>query len=226
MKNNVLKRMGAYIIDLMLVVSISSVIFYCVSYIKPVAKYYESYNNYYKQAETYLKEFRDEKITQEEYNELKKDLTYKLDKYNVVATSILSATILGYFVIFAYYKNGITFGKKVCKLQIKSDNNKRVTMLQLFIRSIFLYGLLNNISKLALLCFTKDLVYYNAIYYVGMFLSLVEIAILLSIVMSKKGIGLHDMIAKTKVVTIDEKEENISEADYKEIKEEIDESSK
>ena len=118
--------------------------------------------------------------------------------------------IIGYFVIFNKVTDGCTLGKRITKLRIISADNGNVSMLQLFIRSLFLYQFVYYIFRLIVINFMDINSYYSATSFVSNIQLFLEVAILMMISIRADGRGIHDLLAKTRVVRVD-REGNIVE---------------
>lgn len=244
----VLKRVVAYMIDIILV-SLVSTFLTSNSYInKDYNKYtstYEKYEESYEEYSEFLSDFEevydDKKITEEEYDELKeesktyisylKDIeldkelaqkeyenivenineeyfkieenySYKLVKLSIIPTIISLLCILMYFVVLQYYCNGQTLGKKLMKLQVKSNNDRRLNILNYLIRCLIVNEVfVNIISVVFLLILNKQgYILYSQIIYVITYI--LEVAIIFSITFNKEHRGLHDIVSNTKVIEL------------------------
>lgn len=242
----VLKRICAYLIDIILV-SLVATLISSNSYInKDYKKYqkaydeynskYENYNNYYAKLE---KCFHDEEISKEEYDELlemnkqhSKDLiiyyddekienneyekiienlsleysnieinySYKLLKYSTIPTIISLMCILLYFVVIQFCFDGKTLGKKIMKLKVVSNNDKKLNILNFLLRSLIVNEVFINILSLVMLMLLSknNYITYSKIIYVITYI--LEMAILFMMAFDKNNRGLHDYISNTKVI--------------------------
>ena len=109
----VFKRLGAYIIDILIVSIITAILSNIGTINYQMDKYMDSYNKAIKVTEKYQKE----EIKKSEYTKEIKKLSYKLEKNSTISTIISIAILLGYFGIFQYSCNGKTLGKRIFKLQ-------------------------------------------------------------------------------------------------------------
>lgn len=247
----VLKRIGAYLIDIILVSLVSTVLSSNVYINKDYKKYketydeynikYEEYVNYYSKLENY---YEDKKISDKEYKELIKydeiyikdlinyyvdenidkdeyenivdnlnleysneeiNYSYKLLRYSLVPTIINLMCILLYFVVFQFYFNGKTLGKKIMKLKVVSNNENKLNIVNYLIRCLIVNEVfINIISLICLITLSKNnFISYNKIIYVITYI--LEMVILFMMVFEKNNRGLHDYISNTKV--IEEKKE-------------------
>ena len=204
MKANSYKRVLAYLVDIMIISFVSLLLTYFV----PTS---ENYNKLNKEFETLTIDYRNQEVTMEEYLEKGTDINYQLNKEAVPQTIVSTVLSIIYFVVLAYFMNGETLGKKLMKIKITSNNDKKLTMNNYLIRALVIDSVLMNIiTIITILLFSKDiyLTSYNIISYVFSFVYIVSLAMIL---FSKNGRGLQDILANTKVIsteTIEEKQED------------------
>ena len=207
MKANSYKRVLAYLVDVMIISFVSLLLTYFI----PTS---ENYNKLNKEFENLTIDYRNQEVTMEEYLEKGTDINYQLNKEAVPQTIVSTVLSIIYFVVLAYFMNGETLGKKLMKIKITSNNDKKLTMNNYLIRALVIDSVLMKIiTIITILLFSKDiyLTSYNIISYV---FSLVYIVSLAMILFSKNGRGLQDILANTKVIsteTIEEKQEVLEE---------------
>lgn len=235
----ILKRVVAFIIDIVLV-SVIATFLTSNNYInKDYEKYTDMYNEYKKYSNTYndflfdieeittledlnslieenpeYKNYIEQSISSEDkltqikeiiqdnYKEQEEDYAYKLLKLSVIQKVISILCILMYFVVIQYYLNGQTLGKKLMKLQVKSNSGKKLTILNYFIRSLILNEVVISILNIiCILTLSKSgyITYNQIIYFVTYTL---EMTILFMVIFDKNRRGLHDYVANTKVVEL------------------------
>ena len=165
---------------------------------------YEDYSKYLENIDTdELSEKDIEKIktdSKEEYQKKLENYSYKLNKLSIVPKVISILCILLYFVVFQYYFDGQTLGKKLMKLQVVSNNGKQLTILNYFLRSLILNEIIINlISIICILTLNQSnyMIYNEIIYYVTYVL---EMTIIFMIMFDKNNRGLHDYAANSKVI--------------------------
>lgn len=203
MKANSYKRVLAYLVDVMIISFVSLLLTYFV----PTS---ENYNKLNKEFETLTIDYRNQEVTMEEYLEKGTDINYQLNKEAVPQTIVSTVLSIIYFVVLTYFMNGETLGKKLMKIKITSNNDKKLTMNNYLIRALVIDSVLMNIiTIITILLFSKDiyLTSYNIISYVFSFVYIVSLAMIL---FSKNGRGLQDILANTKVIsteTVEEKQE-------------------
>lgn len=241
-----LKRLGAYLIDIILIsllVTLLSSNKYINKdyekykivydgyiekhneydrYVKKLDKYYEdkkiSQSEYKKLLEyknEYTLELKDayenKKVSEKEYNkiieslseryvEIDNNYSYKLLKYSIIPTIINIMCILLYFVVIQYYFNGQTLGKKMMKLRVVQNNDKRLTIFNFLIRSLIINEVLFNICNIIclILLSKNNYIVYNQIIYIVTYIF--EMTIIFTMLFDKNNRGLHDYICNTKVI--------------------------
>lgn len=194
------KRIFAYIIDIMIISIISTLI---TSFIPLSSEYQRASDELY----ITLEDYNNEEITNEEYLEKVNEISYIANRESVSVSIITILIAASYFVILPYYMNGQTLGKKLMKIKVVSSNNKKLNILNYLIRSLFVGSiLLNTINVITILFLSKDL-YLKTYNITSTIFGAIYLVIFSMILFRKDGMGLHDMIAKTKV--INKSDENI-----------------
>ena len=242
-----MKRILAYLIDMMIVTLLTS----CLATLPIINVNYNTYENkvdkYNERIEPYVdflndfkKEYKDKKLDDEEFDKLQKDYieiinleeyfndkkiteteydeiyekvyneynqiyqdsNYELMKINYIPSIITMVITILYFVVFGYFCNGQTLGKKMMQLQVVSKDDKRVNILKLLLRTVILAGILTSILNLILLFSVNKEVYFVANEYIGIVSGIIEMIILVMVLYRKDKRGLHDMISGTKVIDL------------------------
>lgn len=199
MKSNLIfKRIGAYLIDILLVSLISTALSY-ISFINPK---YDEYMEVSEQYQEVLNDYYEEKINTTELNEKVQDLSYELNKTGYVYTAGSIVIAFLYFGVFAYVTKGQTLGKKLMNIKITSANEEKdLKLSNYFIRVFILNSIILNVLTLIAICFTKGT--YTKIYNVAANIDTILFLVIFFMVLFRKdGRGLHDILAGTKVVDI------------------------
>jgi len=124
----------------------------------------------------------------------------EVSKLNVYDDVITVSMFLLYFVVFVYFFEGETVGKRLLRVKIVDKNDKRASLWKLFLRAFVLYEIpftIYNLVASYVLGNDAFAVSYSIMYIVS---NVLMIAIAISIKASKDRRGLHDLIAGTKVV--------------------------
>lgn len=213
----IFKRIGAYLIDL-LVITLFSMILTKISFINPRYEEYVEVSTKYNEM---LNDYYEKKINITEFNSKVSEMSYDMNKSGFVYIIGDIAVIILYFGIYNFASKGKTLGKRIMNLQITSAKDKPLKIYNYLIRCILLNGIIMDIITLIAICFTRET--YFEIYSLGSnFNMMLQIIIFLSIMFSVNGRGLHDLIAGTKVInTKVSNEEVVKENKEEEIKEKV-----
>ena len=187
-------RAIAYLIDIILIAIISTGI---VMFI-PVNKNYDKYVEEYKQIQD---DFTNKKITLEEYMNKSVPVVYDVDYSNCPSIIIQVTVLVLYFVVFQAYNKGQTLGKKIMKIKIVGIDGKDLTTNQVAIRALIINSIFSNLLIIGALLFSnRDIYYYISLGLQGLE-GLIVIITLIMILFRKDGRGLHDLLAKTQVIS-------------------------
>lgn len=207
MNKYVYRRISAFLIDIFLVTFIST-IFSSISYVNPfIGNYkvaYDEYReNYKSESESVLTNPTIKNVV--DYSNKMSKQIYKID-YSMLFNNIyyLVFSFL-YFVLFAYFTNGQTLGKKLFKLKVVRQDGEKLKLSNLMLRtllsgsSIFMGVNIIVVIQLLLLMIPQNQVYFYAILFSSMISYVIEI-IGLILLFSKEHRSLDDIIGSTKVI--------------------------
>ena len=207
MNKYVYRRISAFLIDIFLVTFVST-IFSSISYVNPfIENYkvaYDEYREIYKSESESVLTNPTIKNVVDYSNKMSKQI-YKID-YSMLFNNIyyLVFSFL-YFVLFAYFTNGQTLGKKLFKLRVVRQDGEKVKLSNLMLRtflsgsSIFMGVNIIVVIQLLILLISQNQVYFYAILFSSMISYVIEI-IGLVLLFSKEHRSLDDIIASTKVI--------------------------
>lgn len=208
MKSNSYKRITAYLVDIILITFISSLI----TFVIPTN---ENYNKLIKQFSNLTEEYANQKITKEEYLVKGNDINYSLSKETVAESIVTLVITITYFVVFTYFMNGETIGKKIMKIKITSNNRKKLTMNNYLIRSLIINSILLQFISILTILFLDKKTYLSIYSIISNLFSIIFVVSLMMILFRKDGRGLHDILANTKVISTEKKEKNVAEKETK-----------
>ena len=202
------KRILAYLIDILIVTCIATILTMFI----PVS---EEYTNQMNELNAVLEDYSSGDISETEYLEKFNDISYIVNKESVQVSivSVVLSTI--YFVVLAYYMNGQTFGKKIMKIQVVSANSKKLTMNNYLIRSLIVDSILMNTISIVTILFLEKSSYLKVYDATSTIFGAIYVVIFAMILFRQDGRGLHDLLANTKVISLNDKkvlnEETIKE---------------
>ena len=197
-----LKRSIAYLIDLIIVSLLASLITFI--FIGDNTKNV----NYTTELLALRDQANKKEITEEEYVEKTNDLTYLNSKSNVEMSLIIVGVSLVYYVILCYFCNGITLGKYLMKIQIVSNKDKKLNMLNYLIRGLLVNLILMHLLDSVLVLTLSKESFVSAYSIISYALTLFLLATLVFMMYREDGRGLHDIIAGTKIISTKELKTN------------------
>ena len=191
MKAIFVKRLGAFIIDTFML----SIIFSLVTMGFSIDTNY--INN---ELTSVLEQYESNDITIEEYSDKVIELNYELQKSTLVTNILNIVLYVGYFIVFGYLNRGQTLGKKLCKIRVVNSDGDRPSIWSMIVRSLFIYGIFTLLfSVIFVNILNKEIFTYS--YVVVTYVESIFMIIAFFMVLYKKdGRGLHDVMAKTKVI--------------------------
>lgn len=193
MEAHTFTRIVAFFVDLIILSLILSLLTFWI----PTSK---SYEEAIENEDTIITSYRKGDITPEEFFNKYFENSYVKDKEKVIISVVSIILSLGYFGTFAYYNDGQTLGKKMLKIKVVDLDNKKASHLSLMLRTLIVNGVLVSIlSCIIIMLITK----YDYFYTIGLLQVIQTIIMISSLFMvafrnDKKGI--HDLLAKTKVI--------------------------
>ncbi len=189
-------RILAYIIDFIIVMMLSTLVLTFV----PTNKNYEAYLNEY---QTIQAEFLEGSLDPEEYVNKSVDIVYDIDYSNVIPMIIEISILILYYVVFQFYNKGQTIGKKLLKIRVVSEDLGEASMNQYIVRSLIVPSIASKMLIVSMVLFMgRRYYYYGSFTMQGIQIVLIIISVFM-IMYSESGRGLHDRLAKTKVIMTD-----------------------
>ena len=197
----VLKRVMAYIIDV-LIFSIVLTPIINWSVINPyVDEYTENYSEYTELVEQANAGEIDTET--DEYKDKIVDLNYNINKYKVISSSISVVGFLLYFAVLQWALKGQTIGKKIMKIRVVANNeDKKLNVGNYILRSLILNNIIFSIILIIGVYIFKAPGYYTLSMVISYLQLLVMSLIMLMVVLRKDYRGLHDFVAGTKVIDL------------------------
>lgn len=194
MQKTIFRRILAYIID-MLIVSFILAIFSKIPLISiDTDKYYDTYERYF---ET-LRETAQAGETMSA--EVMSEFEYDLAKASINSTVANLVLTIVYFIGFQFLNKGQTIGKKLMKVKVTNDNGDAPSLLQMIIHVGVGYSVFITIITSTLFFAASKSTYLSLITYLQFLdMAIVFIGIIM-ILFRKDEKGLHNLLAKTKVV--------------------------
>lgn len=191
-KASFIQRLGAYIIDIIIVAFVASLI--AVPFIDSDAVLKLTDGLY-----EVMEKYSTAEISDAVYMAESIPLTYELARKSGVITLITLFLEVLYFIVFQFKNNGQTLGKKLMKIKVVSTNGE-MTMNQMLIRALIINSILLDMIVLAFVIFASPNVYYYGSLIFEEIQNFVLCASVVMIIFSKNKKGLHDLISRCEVI--------------------------
>ncbi len=187
------QRFIAFLLDIFILSSIASLI----SYPFLDAKSIDKLN---KNSSEVIEKYTTGEIDMDIYVDEVKGISYQLSqKQGVVSLVTLFLAVL-YFIVYQYYNNGQTIGKKLMKIKVVSSTDKEITMNSFIFRSLIVNSILVDMISFAIVIFGNETAYFYGVAICGIIKYTLLLICGFMVMWSKSGMGLHDRIAHTTVV--------------------------
>lgn len=195
------KRLIAYLLDILIVTCLVSLIIS----IRAINPHYDEYIKYTEKYTATLEDYLKGNIDEETMINSSQKNYYYIAKYSVSYNIISIIVIIGYYVFFQKYTGGQTLGKKIMKIKVTNLNNEDPGLISYLIRAIILYfvyvgGIIPLIINTILVYILNSSNYLVVTSLINYLFVLLMFANLIVILVSKDKKGIHDIIAKTKVI--------------------------
>ena len=195
-KNLLMKRIGAYLIDT-IIISIIIEMLIQIPFLKPNEKKYNSINE---NLEKIIVNFENDEISLNDFKNEYIVINYNLLKLENKINICRICLVFLYFVILQWKFNGQTIGKKLFKIKVVSNTDNELSFTNCFFRAL----LINNLFLYIMLLFGRYYLNDVSNYYLALSINVIRNTILycsaILILFRKDARGLHDLIVKTKVI--------------------------
>lgn len=187
------QRFIAFLLDIFILSSIASLISYPFLDAKSI-------NKLNKNSSEVIEKYTTGEIDMDTYFDEAKGISYQLSqKQGVISLVTLFLSVL-YFIVYQYYNNGQTVGKKVMKIKVVSSTDKEITMNSFIFRSLIVNSILVDMVSFAIVIFGNETTYFYGVAICGIIKYTLLLICGFMVMWSKSGMGLHDRIAHTTVV--------------------------
>lgn len=206
-----LKRIIAFVIDIVIVSLVVSLI-----NLLPIDPYQDKYKDTYEKYNEVVRKSTED--GSHDYKDEIIELNYEVYKYRTYSSVFSAAALILYFGVLPLVMNGQTLGKKVMKLRVVSNNDKKLNFWKYLIRIVILNNIWLSLINVGAVYIVDGVKFYYVTYVISMISSLVYMLNLIMVMFRKDNRGLHDMVAGTKVIEVnnDVVLENVEEVKKKE----------
>lgn len=192
-----LKRIIAFVIDIVIVSLVVSLI-----NLLPLDPYKDKYKDAYEKYNEVV-----QKSTEDDKNDYKDEiieLNYEVYKYRTYSSMFSATALILYFGVLPLVMNGQTLGKKIMKLRVVSNNEKKLNFWKYLIRIVILNNIWLSLINVGAVYVVSGVKFYYVTYVISMLSSLIYMLNLIMVMFRKDNRGLHDMVAGTKVILVSE----------------------
>lgn len=203
-----IKRLMAFCLDLLLV-TILTVCITKVDYINPYMNEVEEATKAYNEVLNDYSSLSNEDEIEEFINNIQ-DKLYDYEHTQIYVNMWYIIFYIGYFVIFAYFTDGQTLGKKLMSIKVVKEDGSKVGLFGLLKRSItngssFFMGMnLLNLTSLILTISMKPNRTYVLLFMGAMVIcTIMEIANIIIYIKNKDNKCLNDFVSGTKVIRVE-----------------------
>lgn len=198
-----LKRLLAFILDMVIIYIVANLLF-MLCFNNQYEKFVNNSEKYMEKVQETIK--KSDSNNASELRENTKKISYDYIKSGTTETIIVLSLEIFYFIFVQYFNNGQTIGKKVFKLQVKQDTEKKLSAGLFVLRESILFLIPIQIIDVICLLTTKMNTYFAINTITSNIQTLTNFAIIGFILFRKDGKGLHDLISHTEVIRLNKVE--------------------
>lgn len=192
MKASRKERFLSYVIDLLLI----GIILFVFNFFFENPKISE-YNLTLSQT---FEKFINHNIDADLYLETYAKTIHNIDKLNISLNVVNLILIVIFFIVIPYFNKNQTIGQKIMKVKITKENNKKVTIIDLFLRAIVLTGIINLLVMLSTIFLQSSNLYLIISIFFGFIQFLLVIISGFMVLYKEDQLGFQDLISKTKII--------------------------
>lgn len=191
-----LRRIGAYIIDYILVFLFLTMLLQ-IRFLNPN---YEEYVSASTKVQAIIDKAVEEKDIGFNESDEYKEASYNLQKNSIVPSIITLLVYVGYYCVFTIATHGQTLGKKLFRIKIANNKEEKLRWYQVVIREVILYNILFQGILLMVLVWASKEVYFLISGYTNLIATIIFYSSLLMLILKKDKRTIHDLISNTKVI--------------------------
>lgn len=189
-----IQRLAAYIIDILLISLIASI--FSMPFIDS-----DAINKLNESSIEIMEKYSQGEIDEATYLSETVNISYQMARKTGIQSLILVFLEILYFVVYQFYRGGQTIGKKLLKIKVVSLNEE-LSINQIIFRSLIINSILLDMILIGFITFASQNIYYFGTVCFDVIQYGVILISVFMIMFSKSGMGLHDKIARTCVVKV------------------------
>lgn len=188
------KRLLAYIID----IAILGIVLFLTNIVIPKSNDIRNLNA---KLDILNEQYLNQEISFKEYSNNYSEISYDLDRQNIVYTIVNIVFVIVYFIVLPYFLNGQTLGKKLLKIKVIKQDGK-LNIGSLIIRNLIVNGLAYMLLTLLLLYTLPAYIYFITTGILSIVQLVLVIVITIGIIKNNNNLVMHDRLSHTKVVNL------------------------
>ena len=200
MKPTVFKRAGAYLLDLVIVTLIVSLL----SYIPILNPNRVAFSEKYNELSNLYTQYSKNEISNDEYEEAYIPISYDMYRLNSNYVILDIVIVLLYFGVLPFFTGGQTIGKKLLNLRITSIDDNELTLVNYLLRALILNNIIISIMEITVVYTMKVDNFFNVYSNINLVGYIITYITLFMVIVKRDNRGLHDLVARTKVIKISE----------------------
>ena len=200
MKPTVFKRAGAYLLDLVIVTLIVSLL----SYIPILNPNRVAFSEKYNELSNLYTQYSKNEISNDEYEEAYIPISYEMYRLNSNYVILDIVIVLLYFGVLPFFTGGQTIGKKLLNLRITSIDDNELTLVNYLLRALILNNIIISIMEIIVVYTMKVDNFFNVYSNINLVGYIITYITLFMVIVKRDNRGLHDLVARTKVIKISE----------------------
>lgn len=190
------RRIGAYLIDYAFIVLFSGLVAQITVLNPYYDEYLDAYDEYYEVSSNLDVDNTLDMIDNDEYITVYQNVI----KYNVYNCGITIVIYLLYFVGFQKWNKNQTLGKKMFRIKLSSADGDTVSWGQYLLRTIIIYNLLLSVLMEVFAYTLNGSMFIYGIMGLNLLSYVITMGSLIMILVRKDNLGIHDIVAKTKII--------------------------
>lgn len=188
-----IKRVVAFIFDIILISVLVS--FICSPFLD-----YDSIANLNENATEILVDYSEGNINTETYISSASSILFRLARKQGLISLITIILNVLYFIVYQFYNNGQTVGKKILGIKVISNDSSELTFDNYIYRSFIINSILIDMLVFILLIFASQDLYISGAGLLGIINFILIFICGFMIIFNKEKRGLHDLVGNTRVV--------------------------
>lgn len=189
-----IKRLGAYVIDVLIIGFIASLI--CMPFVNE--------ENIEKLEDEFLvnsKAFFNKELDVKSYQDIQISYSYNIAKEEGLISIVTILISIVYFGLLQFYMKGQTYGKKLFKICVKSDDDN-LSINQLLFRALIIDSIVLDLVLFVCMLFMNKTIYYYSDLLFESIQFIIYFVCFVMIIKNNDRKGLHDVLFHTSVIDL------------------------